>query len=81
MRQSRLPGSEHFLEIENNNQQENRKNNFRSLDKYFSDQKVSQLTLDTRLDSHYSQPGPGSSFGTMGTHRLHTKDSDSDRWG
>ena len=23
----------------------------------------------------------GTSFGTMGTHRLHIKDSDSDRWG
>ena len=48
----------------------------------FSDQKVSHLTLDSRLDSHYSQPGPGSSFGTMGTMatRLgHKTEADSDR--
>ena len=48
-----------------------------------ADQKVSHLTLDTRLDSHYSQPSgsgtSGSSLGTMGTsHRLKNKD-DADR--
>ena len=45
----------------------------------FSDQKVSHLTLDTRLDSHYSQPGTGSSFGTLGTNRLQGKE-DGDRY-
>ena len=43
----------------------------------FPDQKMSNLTLDKRLDSHYSQPGPGYSSGFT-TSRLN-KDEASDR--
>ena len=44
----------------------------------FPDQKMSNLTLDKRLDSHYSQPGPGYSSG-FSTSRIN-KDETSDRW-
>ena len=43
----------------------------------FPDQKMSNLTLDKRLDSHYSQPGPGYSSG-FNTSRI-KKEEASDR--
>ena len=41
-----------------------------------SDQKLSNLTLDKRLDSHYSQPGGASGYNTS---RLNNKDEAGDR--
>ena len=42
----------------------------------FPDQALSNLTLDKRLDSHYSQPGPGysSAFSTSRINKEETSD-------